>query len=360
MKPKQILILGTILGVLALGILLKSWVRAIREGEGLSRHKSTALAVPDPAKIERILIGRGSEAALVELANENGIWRIKSLWDAQADPAKMGLLVRKLGSLSGELRGTGKDLFGDFGIGDTDSFSIKCLGTEGVTLLDLRLGTKQAGGEGCFIRETVAENVYWVDLDPAELLGTYADLGTAKPSSDAWADLRLFSLDPEKVTGIEVDLFQGDKKTRVAGLARETDPKDPLKIFWKFLRPEMTLSLDPDKVVKFLATLNSVRAEKVVDPEGKDYGLEKPVWKLAVTEEGKEKSLISGPKNADEKRYYVKTSPGVSIFSLTGSFFDDLNVDDTSFVKETPATNPSEVQSEEGAALLSEAPEQAA
>jgi hypothetical protein len=273
MTKKQILILSVILTVLAMGILLKAWVRSAGEGAGSAVRTGVALADVNPAKIERILIGRGLEAASVELAKESGVWKVKSLWDAPANSFKVEKFIQQLSSARGELRGTGKDLLKDFGIEDANSFSIKFLGTGNGVLLDLRIGTKKDGAEDSFIRKAGSADVYFVDMDLTETLGVYTAPGTAKPTGTPWADLSLFRLDPEKLTKITIDRMNGNEKTMVLGLAREIDPKDPGRGSWKYLRPEMRLPLDPEKVIKFIATMNSVQAEKVADPGGKGYGL---------------------------------------------------------------------------------------
>ena len=336
MKPKQIIVLGVIFGILVLGILLKSWVRSVSDHAGAARGERMAFAEFAPAKLERILIGRGSQSPTVELTKENGVWKIKSLWNAKADPGKLEKFIQKLCSVQGELRSSGKKLFADFGIQDAKAFSIKLLGAGNVPLQDLRVGTKQAGENSFFIRKAASEDVYLVDVNLAELLGIYAAFEEAIPASAFWADLDLFNLDPEKVTKITLYRIQNEEKTMVLGLERVTDPKDSLKISWKFLRKDMTSSPDPDKVLKLIAAMNSIRAEKVVDPGGKGYGLGKPVWQLAVTEGNKKTLLSAGPKAAKENLYYVKTSSAKSIFSLGSGYFDDLNVDDTHFVKDVP------------------------
>ena len=356
MKPKQIIILGIILAALALGILLKAWVRSAGEGSGAASRSGVALGDFDPARVERILIGRGFKTVPVELAKKNGLWKIKSLWDAPANSPKVEKLLRQLSAVRGELRATGKDLLKDFGIEDGNAFSVKFLGAGDAVLQDLRIGTKKDGAEGSFIRKAGSADVYIVDVDLAETLGIYTDLGTAKPTGDTWADLSLFRLDPEKVTGIEVDLVQGDKKTMVAGLTRETDAKDPGQSSWKFLRKDISLLPDQDNVVRFIATMNSVRAEKVVDPDEKKYGLEKPVFQLIVTEDNKKKILSAGPKAAEGDRYYVKTSAGPILFSLAATYFTDLNVDDIHFVKEVPASEPAKVSSSKADAPISAGP----
>lgn len=365
MKPRQIIILTIILGLLALGILLKSWHRAVIDGPASAQTLATAIADFDPAKVERILIAHGTQAVPVDLVREKGTWIVKSLWNAKADPVKVEALMQALASAQGEFRGSGEKLYPDFGIQDKDAFSIKFLAAGDTALADLRLGTKRASEEGYFIRRAGGPDIYLVALNMAELLGIHTDFDTTAPLSSVWADFRLCDIDPEKVTKLTVFHLKGNEKTLVLGLSREADPQDPARNIWKFLRKDMTSPVDPEKVLKFIATLMSVRFQKVVDPGGQGYGLEPPAWQLAVTEEvgsadgkkGSKKILLSaGPKAEKEDLYYVKTSTSTSIFSLKAGYFDDLNVDDTHFVKEVaPVAAPEKgLASEAGAGLLEE------
>ena len=334
MKPKQIIILSVILAILALGILLKAGVRVFR---GDDQVLTTQVFHMTPSWLEKIQIGRGVKASSVELGRENGVWKVKSLWNAKADLSKIKDLLDKLWAAERmqEFRGKGKELFPDFGITEQDAFSLKFFSAN-KTFIDLRLGIKKAG-ESYFIRKAGDDSVYLIDADMAGLLGIFNDFAEATPASLFWADLGLFSLDPEKVTKIMIYHLEADEKTPVLGLVREIDPKDSTKSLWKFERKVLTSIPDPDKVLKFIAILASLKAQKIVDPEGKGYGLEKPVWQMVVTEGDKKTLLSAGMKDAKEDFYYVKTSSEPSVFSLSGSFFGDLNVDDKHFLKDVPA-----------------------
>ena len=335
MNKKQIIILSIILGFLAFGILLKSWVRFYRDDNNWKRY-NTKVYFFSPSGVESILIGRGGKTPFVELAKESGGWRVKGLWNAKADPTKIHNFLEKLlkAMKKQEFRGKGKNLFPDFGITDQDAFSIKLTEPHNPTV-DLRLGTKKAG-EGYFIRWANDDSVFFIEEDMADLLGIYTAFEEAVPRSDFWADLSIFNLDPEKVTRVTAFRFKGDEKIPVLELVRETDPKDPLKISWKFPHKDISFSPDPDKVLKFIVTMQSIRAQKVMDPAGKEYGLEKPVLQLAVTQDGKETLFNAGPKDAKGDLYYVKLSDNPTIFGLSAHYFDDLNVDDAHLIKDTP------------------------
>ena len=90
MTKKQILILGVIFTVLAMGILLKAWVRSAGEGAGSAVRTGVALADFNPAKIERILIGRGLEQVDVQHVGAVDILVL--------GPCAVGLRVSDLGA----------------------------------------------------------------------------------------------------------------------------------------------------------------------------------------------------------------------------------------------------------------------
>ncbi len=333
MKPKQILILGIILGILAAAVLTRHLLRA-RSGASITSGSAEIAASFDPETAERILISRGMQPA-VELFKEAGTWKVRSLWNASADTRKVMALLRGMSALRGELRATGKALFPDFGIGDKEAFLLKCLGPADQVLLDLRVGIKRAG-DGYFVRQSSGQGVFLVETDMASLLGVPAGLEEGVPLNDAWADLSLFRFDPEKVTKIMLYQMKGETKNRVLGLLKETDPSDPLKGSWSYLREGTPLTLDPEKVLKYVATLLSIQAQKVVTPEGQDYGLATPAWQLGVSEGNRKILLNIGAKAAKEELYYVKRVSDPVIFALSAGYFKDLIKDDTDFFVDVP------------------------
>lgn len=352
MDKKKILILSVILAVLAVGILLKSWMRSAEDAASSVRVENALLSDFDLSKIERIVIGRPlpltrgrRPESPTELVKEKGVWKVKSLWNVAADPGKVERFLQKFRTLRGELRGKGAKLFPDFGVQETEALSIKFFGPHETLRSDLWVGTKQAGENGFFIRRASSDEVYLVELNTAEILGISDLFDKAASSGDTWADLNLFKLEPEKVTRITVYQLKEDQKNMVTGLECSVDPKDRSRRVWKFLRKEMTLPLDPIKVSKFIATMNGLRAEKAVDPLGKGYGLEKPVWQLAVTEGAKKTILNAGPKDEKDSRYYLSRSIDSSIFALQSDLFQDLSVDDTDFIKDTVAPDTGSEQS---------------
>lgn len=338
MEKKQILILVLILGALTIGIVAKSWIQAndFTVQSGVTTEDAVLFQL-DPAKVERILIGKGPSTPPIELFKEKDLWRVKSLWGVRADAGKVKNLLEKLQSAKGELRGTQKKLFSDFGIRDEEALSIIITDAGNKALLDLRVGIQQAGMQGCFLRKAGSEEVYLSEVNVPGLLGIYASLKEGLPLNDYWADVTLFNLQAEKVQKITVHFIKNGVKTMTAGVALVVDSKDTTKKTWSFLqRPDKSSSLDPEKVTRFIATLNSIKAIGVADPNGKNYGLENPSLEVAVTEGDEETVLSLGAKDEKANIYFVKLSNSTTVFTLTAYYFEDLGIDDTRFLKEPP------------------------
>jgi hypothetical protein len=85
--------------------------------------------------------------------------------------------------------------------------------------------------------------------------------------------------------------------------------------------------------MRYIAMLNSIRAQEIMDPSGKGYGLENPAWELRVIEDGKTRSLFAGPKDPKEFIYFVKRDDALAVYRLSGYYFQDLNVTNDSFVQ---------------------------
>ena len=364
MNKKQIIILGVILGVLLIGILTKTWVRSADPTVAKEVYSSLSFGF-DPAKLEKVLIGRGSKAAPVELVRKNGRGEIENLWNAAADQGKVDSLFEAVRNARGELRSTDSSVLSDFGIGDPDAISLKLTGADNAALLDLKIGTKKAGQDGFFVRKSGTPEVYFVDVPFDRLFGIFTSIAEAELSADFWADLKLFTLDPEKVKKIVIVRLKDGAAGKVAGVERLAQKDAPPEGGWKLVGPQKAMPVDPDKVLRFIVTLNSVRAKGVADPAGKSYGLEKPVWRLSVIEGappekkdplrqgsseasearpssqgGKTIILEAGPKDKQENVYFIKLRDVPQVFRLEGSFFEDLDISDDQFLKELPRVVP--------------------
>jgi hypothetical protein len=328
MDRKHLIALAVILALLIAGVYFRDLLgkndTAVTDGVS-----SRVMASFDAGRASLIAIGKGSGAASVELFRENGTWKVKKLWNAKADPAKVGALLAALPALRGDLRGSDKALFRDFAITDDEAFFIKVADDAGAPLFDLRVGNRSAGPGSYFMREGGEADVFFTDTPFDRLLGLFTALEEAMPANEFWADLSLLSVDPDKVTRITVGRVKNDVTTLMASVSRSAAGSSD----WKLSGPKESLPADPGKILGFIATMNSIRAQKVENPRNRSLGLENPVWKLTVTQDGKETALLAGPKDAKDYVYFLKRADSPEVYRLNGYYFEDLNVTNDKFVK---------------------------
>lgn len=341
MKKKQIIILCLVLGVLLAGIIFKTFVRGTdpRTVSGPQLEGDPAFRF-DTAQVEKILLEHKGKAPPVELAKVNGRWEVKTLWGARADEGKVLRFLEEVRGLHWELRAADKKFFSDFGIDDPEAYSVQLAGTGDAPLLDLRVGTKQAGRSGFFLRKASEDEVFFTETDIAELLGIFSAFADAAPRPDYWADLTLFDIHIDRALSVVIERLSGGKERVPAlGVRREAEGEDLSKNAWKFTAAgSPAKAVDPDKVLKLLIALNSVKAQTVVDPHGKDYGLKAPVLEIAVTEKGRgEVRITVGAKDEKADVYFVKSSDRPGIFQLSANDFQDLDRKDEQLVQEAPA-----------------------
>jgi hypothetical protein len=339
MSRKQILFLFLILAFLSTGL----WARFFldhRQGRDVTGVDEKLLAF-DPGKAERILIGKGLKTQ-VEIFKEDGIWKVKELWNARADEIKVQAILSALSGIQGDLRSSDPALFQDFGITDPEAFCVKVTGGNNDLLADLKIGIKSPGPTGFFIRLFDRPDVYDVEVGLDRMLGLFTGLEEGDLSSGFWADLALLKLKPERVKEITISRLKDGVTALRAGVVKEEggEPEEPGR--WKLVGPQESLSADPDKVLRFIVTLNSLRAQAVANPNQK-HGLDHPVWQLVVKEsEGekeKEMVLFAGAKDSKEYVYFVKRRDQSEVYRLNGYYFEDMNITNEKLIGDTPQGN---------------------
>ena len=125
MRRKQILFLFLILAFLSAGL----WARFFlnhRQGSDVAGVDEKLLTF-DPGAAECILIGKGLKPQ-VEIFKEDGIWKVRELWNARADEVKVQAILSALSGIRGDLRSSDPALLKDFGITDPEAFCVKAMG----------------------------------------------------------------------------------------------------------------------------------------------------------------------------------------------------------------------------------------
>lgn len=348
MKLKQILILGGIFLVLMLGVFVKNLQRPAE----LVTEEYAALDLAfDRSQITKIRIektkgqegqqekgeqktqavGPQAEGTATELVKENDQWRVATLSNARADKEKVEDLLTEIHQAKGELRGKGKDLFGDFGIHDEGTFHVLLQDAVGKAVLNLILGNKKVEGS-VFIRRKDSEEIFLTEAGLFNLMGIYGDPAEDDPDSNYWAATEFIAIDLNKVERLEIRRFRSGKEILTAGIV-----KDPQEKKWKYTRDAVPFALGSEKVEQFLNTVKSVRAQKVLDPKAQDYGFSKPTWQMKLGLEGGEEVVVSAAAlDSKTNAHPVQVSGEPVVFHVSKYYLENVDVDDSRFFADNP------------------------
>ena len=337
MHQKQLLILGGILILLVLGVILKTQSKPSE----LALEEYTSLEMTlDPAAVAGIEISKstpeGSQKS-VSLQRADAVWKIPSLWNARADEEKVQEFLEAIQGLKGEVRARNQALFPDFGIEDSEAYHLRFQDTAGQDLLALVLGTQRAGHEGMFIRRRDSEVVYWSRADLFSVMALYGDLAQAELDPKPWARMAFVDFKPDQVASLILRNFDAGRNWEATHLIQQTGVAPNAEPQWQFARTDLPFPLDADKVQGFLNGMPSWRAQGILDPEGKDYGFENPVWQMEIQlKDQSTRTLAAVSRDAEKGIYALKLSSDATIYELSSYIFRDLKVDDSHFFAANP------------------------
>lgn len=331
MKLKHLLILSIILGVLILGVCVKELQTPPELAEDV--YASLKLDL-DPASITQIEIQKGPAENPLEILRENDGWRIPVLWNARADGKKIQEFLGKVAKLKGELRTGDTTLLEDFGIRDEEAYKIYFKDDQGAVKQMLLAGIKRPGPESVFLRRQDSAEVYLTDTDLFSEIGIYGDPAANEAPADFWADLNLVPFPSADIEGVQIIHVDGDKETTAAHIGRASGGD------WKFANAAVTEPLDPVKVQEYMASLSSWRAQKVLDPAGTNYGLDKPTWKMILQlAGGKIVTLVRGAEDPVTKDFFIQISGEPVIFLASQYYLEEIDAANDRFFRVTDARN---------------------
>ena len=329
MKPKQLLILGIILLILILGVCVKE----IQTPPELTEDVYASLKLDlDPASVLQIEIQKRKAENSLKILRGNDGWRIPALWNARADGKKIQEFLVKVAALKGELRTGDAALLEDFGIRDEEAYKIYFKDGQGAVKQTLLAGIKRPGPESVFLRRQDSADVFLADTDLFSEIGIYGDPAAKEPPADFWADLNLVPFPSAEIEGIQIIRFDGGKETVAAHITRVSGGD------WKFADTAVAETLDPVKVQEYLASLSSWRAQKVLDPAGTNYGLDKATWKMNLQlAGGKTVTLVRGAEDAVTKDFFMQISGEPVIFLASQYYLEEIDAANDRFFKSTDA-----------------------
>ena len=309
----------------------------------------------DISKPKAATAGAGKkEEEYVELVKKNDIWKVSGLFNARADEDKIEKFLKELREAKGELRAKDKALFPDFGIGDNEAYRIVLTGGANageagrLPLLDLRIGTKKADYRSLFVRKEGSDPIYVTDANLFGEMGLYGDPKTESLNQDYWPSTSLVEVDSDKVTKLETRRFKDGEEVLTTSVIKEAfgarssssgegPGTEGVQKKWKYTREDRPFAIDAEKIKNHLDSLKTWRAQKVLNPKEKDYGLAKPAWRMNILmEDGKEIAVSAGGADEDTKAYDMQVSGEPVVFQLTYYYFENMDVDDSRFFVDNP------------------------
>lgn len=337
MKQKQIIILALILALLAGAVF---YLKSQKPPELVSEeYAALGFSFAEEA-VAALRISKGAVSAenpASEIAKEGDVWKIKSAWNARADQEKIHLLVQDILSLKGELRGSSKELFSDFGIGDDQGIRMTFSDVSGKPLADLMVGLKKADYRYLFVRESGSEKVFMTEAPLLNKIGLFGDPEKEGLNQVFFASLDVVQMDTEKVTGLTLTRFKDGKPVVTAKVTKDTDPADAAKKKWKYHRTDLPFNLEAAKIQSFLREHVRWKAQTILDPKGKDYGFNRPYWTMEVAfEDGNNINLTAGDLDMEKRTYPINVSGEPAVFQLSKFYFDEIDIDESRFFETNP------------------------
>jgi len=332
MKLKQIIVLGVIFLVL-LGILFAKKIFVKPEIED-SEYKNLEISF-DPSSIYAIEIKKAQDRTAFRLEKKGDEWAVPSQWNIKAKKKKVEGLLSELRSLQGELRSSSKELLSDYGISENESFSISLLDKALTPQQKLVLGIKRPSSEGSFLRKATSNNVYLVNKDIFAIIGIYGEPKESTINANDWADLAILKFDTEKIDSVKVSKSETERQVLVVDIKRTLDPEKKL-MNWAGAEAKPLFDLDATKIKNFLRKINDLYATKAVDPEGQNYGFDKPFIRITLgSADGPAELMVGNLVAADKTDRYLKTSKGC-VYIVSQYIIKDLDIDMSKFFIENP------------------------
>lgn len=258
----------------------------------------------------RITLGQGETDEAVVLAQGPTGWVVETAWDAPANEARIGALLRNLSDLSGEFRAENADVLADFDLDEAAAVRIRATDRDGTEAFGLDIGGKPERATGNFVRVPGSDRVHLTQTNLLASLGLYA--GPDAPKSSHFIDLQAVQEDRRAVDRIILDdggtVLEMTKEFAViepapddtTGAGPEID-RDTWE--WNLVRPDAK-PLAKTKADGVLGAVTTIRAVDVDDPGAvpADYGLDQPARTATmVLEDGTEVVLEFGSDRPAEE-----------------------------------------------------------
>lgn len=281
-KNRNLLILAVVLVVL-LGISLLQ-----KADHTKSTNRSSTVKVVTGTftadQLDRITLGQGTEAEIVDLISTPTGWVVASSWDTPANPTRIEGLLRNLSDLSGEFRSDSEAVLADYGLSEEEAVKVRAYDKEGNLAIAVDIGGKPERFPGNFLKRPGENAVYLSQVNLLAQMGLYD--GPGAPAGKHFLELQAVKedrLDVEKIIlhddGQILELVKEFAEAVTvpgpdsvapegAGEGTEAEPAlDRTTWEWKLTAPH-TKALAKTKADGVLGSMVTIRAIDVEDPSG--------------------------------------------------------------------------------------------
>jgi hypothetical protein len=327
MKTKQIFSLSIVLLLLILGIVVK---KSMPPAELATQELMPLDLTFDASQVTTITLQKGP-LPQVQLSKTDGVWRVSNFSGARVNQNLVDVFLTDIPRVKGELRGSGAEIFPDFGITEEAGLHITLSGEADKDILALVIGTQRAVAGTVFVRKKNETQVYLAQARLLASIGIYEDPASAEPKADYWISRELMEFDASKVNRIEIKNYDKGNHTGSLVLMKEGGA-------WKFERADLPFAPDDAKVSKYLEEGQSYMRQKILNPEAQDYGFGKPNFQLVLGFENAP-AITATAGSADPETgesYYMQVSNEPVVGLLSKFYLENLAAGPQRFFADNP------------------------
>ncbi len=334
MKPKHLIVLAGILGVL---LVVGYLARRPQEARPITAEVGYVKLMPDsvvPEAVTAIAFAQGGET-VVKLVKKKGDWVIQTEWDAPAKEEKVEKLLADLKDAMGTVASENEELHETYQVSEDKGIHVRLYThTPDKPAFELVLG-KNKGYEYTFVRLAGQKKVYESTKDVLGHFNVYGD--DRKPKYKPWLDKVVLKADKDEMTRVEVRypdhtlVFarEAKEKTDDEEGGAEADPgktEGETLGDWQLVSGGPGVSVKKDKLKDYIGDIAEIEARNVVAPgKKKELGLDTPSFRLTVQLKEEERKALLGAGNPDSAEQTHVMVPGSDlIFGMAPWTFEKI------------------------------------
>jgi hypothetical protein len=324
---------------------------AISDQVSMKKLVPDDVTTPNIAKIEMFNGDKPDEKlVLVREEGSDTKWRATTHFNAPVQQKKIDDYIKELRDLQGEFRATAKDdkdLEG-FELTDAKAFHVVGYAKDGKELFNVLAG-KAPNFQTVFVRNSGGMDVY---VQPTSLRSNAgfrapvtseasASVDTTSPAS-SWVDKTVVDLDKDKIRKVAITtpdrsfVFEAKAKEtppapkpegETPDPAKAPEPEKPVEYEWKVAQGGFGTTHKQPGVDALIRKLDILSADDIVDPAKiSEWGLDNPSFKLTVSVEGGEDTVIEGARTKADDPGYVRVASAKEqfVYKVSKFGFDQL------------------------------------